>query len=85
MVQQTAAMARPRGHRKTARLTVSLDEQAHATLSTLAKHQDVSVAWMVRRAVSQFIEQQARVAQPELPLYRTGSGAGLNSIKGAEG
>jgi len=67
-------MARPRENRKTVRLTVSLNEQAHATLSVLAKRQDVSVAWIVRRAVSEFIEHQEHPAQPELPLRRTGSG-----------
>lgn len=65
-------MPRPRGNRKTARLTVSLDEQAHATLSIFAKRQDVSVAWMVRRAATDFIEQQGKLAQPELPLGRAG-------------
>lgn len=63
-------MARPRENRKTARLTVTLDDQAHATLAMLARRQEVSVAWMIRRAVREFIERQAAPAQPELPLRR---------------
>jgi hypothetical protein len=51
-------MTSPRGYRKTARLTVSLDKQAHAKLSVLAKRQDVSIAWTLRRGVSEFIERQ---------------------------
>lgn len=84
-MQQTAPMPRPRGNRKTARLTVSLDEQAHATLSVLAKQQDVSVAWMMRRAVSEFIERQEPLAQPELPLRRQRSDARSKELgSGAE-
>lgn len=71
-MQQTASMARPRGNRRVARLTVTLDEQAHTTLSALAQHQDVSVAWVVRRAVAEFIERHGTSAQPELPLRHTG-------------
>ncbi len=66
-------MARPRENRKTARLTVTLDDQAHTALATLARRQDVSVAWMIRRAVREFIERQATPAQPDLPLIRSES------------
>jgi predicted transcriptional regulator len=69
-------MARPRGNRKTTRLTVSLDEHAHTALSAFAKRQDVSVAWMVRRAVSEFIDRQERPVQSELPLRRASIAAG---------
>lgn len=84
MVQQTAPMPRPRENRRTARLTVSLDERIHATLTALARRQDVSVAWLMRRAVSEFIERQEPQAQPELPLRRRGSGAAPFLFKGGE-
>ena len=48
-------MARPRGNRKTARLTVSLNEQDYGVLREIAQEQDVSVAWVVRRAVSELV------------------------------
>lgn len=66
-------MPRPRGNRKTARLTVSLDEQAHTTLAAFAAQQDVSIAWMIRRAVLEFIERRERLDQHELPLRRHGT------------
>jgi hypothetical protein len=62
-------MGRPPGHRKEARLSVSLDERDYTELCTLARHNDVSVAWMVRQAVQALIRQQRDIeSHPELPL-----------------
>ncbi len=62
-------MARPRGNRKTARLSVSLDAQDYGVLCEIARSQDVSVAWVVRRAVSELVRShQTGSDQPELPL-----------------
>lgn len=62
-------MARPRGIRKTARLSVSLEARDYAVLAEIARKEDVSVAWVVRRAVSEFIRShQEEAAEPELPL-----------------
>ena len=62
-------MARPRGNRKTARLSVSLDAQDYAVLAEIARKEDVSVAWVVRRAVSEIVRShQEGAAEPELPL-----------------
>lgn len=62
-------MARPRGNRKTARLSVSLDARDYAVLSEIARKDDVSVAWVVRRAISDLVRaHQARNLEPELPL-----------------
>ena len=44
-------MARPRGRTKPARLTVNLDRPTYASLVELAKREDVSVSWVVRRAI----------------------------------
>ena len=64
-------MARPRGKRKEARLSVSLDEGDYAILCILARRRDVSVAWMVRQAVAGLIEQERQQDEnPELPLIR---------------
>ncbi len=64
-------MARPRGNRKTARLSVSLDAVDYALLCEIARKEDVSVAWVVRRAVSELIRSHlAANEQPELPLAR---------------
>ena len=62
-------MARPLGNRKTARLSVSLEAQDYAILAEIARREDVSVAWVVRRAVSGLIQShQEGAIEPELPL-----------------
>lgn len=64
-------MARPRGNRKEARLSVSLDDRDYAELCALARRNDVSVAWMVRQAIHGLIQQEQDKAQnQELPLLR---------------
>lgn len=61
-------MARPRGNRKTARLSISLDARDYAILTEIARKEDVSVAWVVRRAVSEIVRShQEGAAEPELP------------------
>ena len=62
-------MARPRGNRKTARLSISLDAGDHTVLTEIARKEDVSVAWVVRRAVSDIVRSYREgTAEPELPL-----------------
>lgn len=48
-------MPRPKGNRKTARLSVSLNEDIYSELCLLAKDKDVSVAWLVRKAIDELI------------------------------
>ena len=62
-------MARPRGNRKTARLSISLDAGDYAVLTEIARKEDVSVAWVVRRAVGEIVRShQEGATEPELPL-----------------
>ena len=62
-------MARPRGNRKTARLSVSLDARDYAILAEIARKEDASVAWVVRRAVRKIVwSHKEGVTEPELPL-----------------
>ena len=62
-------MARPCGNRKTARLSISLDARDYAILTEIARKEDVSVAWVVRRAVSEIVRfHQEGAAEPELPF-----------------
>lgn len=62
-------MARPRGNRKTARLSISLDARDYAVLTEIARKEDASVAWVVRRAVSEIVRSHTEGAdEPELPL-----------------
>lgn len=64
-------MARPRGQRKEARLSVSFDASDYAQLRALAARRDVSVAWLIRHAVHELIgRDRAATENPELPLVR---------------
>lgn len=47
--------------RKTTRLTVSLEEQDYDALASLAVARDVSLSWLIRQAVRQFIERPQSV------------------------
>ncbi len=47
--------------RKSTRLTVSLEEQDHDALAELAVARDVSLSWLIRQAVRQFIERAKSV------------------------
>lgn len=67
-------MPRPKGRKPAIRFTVSLDPHDHAELSRLADSHDLSVAWMVRKAVSEFVERNRPSEQSELPLSRSGQG-----------
>jgi len=42
---------------KSTRLTVSLEEQDYDTLTEIALVRDVSLSWVIRQAVRQFIEK----------------------------
>lgn len=67
-------MPRPRGKRAPIRLSVSLDEASHAKLSRLADRYDVSLAWIIRKAIAEFIDRQEENDQAELPLRRSREG-----------
>ncbi len=73
-------MPRPRGNRKEARLSVSLDAREYAALCELAARRDVSAAWLARQAIHTLLEREQDTARnPELPLLRratTQSGLG---------
>jgi len=65
-------MARPRGRQKTIRLTVNLDEQVYGSLIAIAEKQDAPMAWVLRRAVMNFIEHQDTAnEESRLPLVRS--------------
>ena len=59
-------MARPKSNRRSVRLSVTLDEDDHKVVREMAEAMDLSTAWVVRRAVSEFIERHGR--EEGLPL-----------------
>lgn len=65
-------MARPCLNKKIVRTSVSLDEQMFAEVSRLAAQNDVSVAWLVRKAVAKLLERRRDEMEPQLPLIITG-------------
>lgn len=61
-------MARPRQNRKTVRTSVSLDEQMYADVFALANENDVSVAWLIRKAIAELLERRKDEFAPQLSL-----------------
>lgn len=49
------------------RFSVALDEHEYAELAAMAERHRVSMAWLVRHAVAEFLDDY-RVDDPQLPL-----------------
>ncbi len=56
-------MARPRQNKQTARLSVSFDKEVHERVAALADAHDVSAAWIIRKAISAYLEDYSHSAQ----------------------
>lgn len=62
-------MGRPKGRRKTARVTVNLDQHDYAALFDLANRNDVPVAQLARKAVVEYLKgEEASAKQRNLAL-----------------
>lgn len=61
-------MARPRLNRKIVRTSVTLDERMFSEVARLASQNDVSVAWLVRKAVAELLERRSQNLESHLPL-----------------
>ncbi|MGZ8212899.1 MAG: ribbon-helix-helix protein, CopG family [Methylosarcina sp.] len=61
MVQQMRPLAE-----KTARLSVSLKNSDYEALQLIAEKNDVSIAWLVRKAIERFIE-----SNPQADLFKS--------------
>ncbi len=68
-------MPRPRGKKETVRFSVGVDPATYAELSIIASENDTTVAWVVRRALGEFVSKSREQRQGELPLLGT-TGAG---------
>lgn len=73
-------MPRPKGRKPTIRLSISVDRADHAELARLAAEHDLSLAWIVRRAITDFVEKNRAGPQGELPLPRGQSAAERRAI-----
>ena len=61
-------MARPKGRSLPVRTSVSLDAASYADLCAISHHHGVSAAWVLRRALGEFVERNRDEKQAELPL-----------------
>ena len=53
--------------KKSTRITISLGDKEHQDLCELSEQSDVSVSWIVRQAVSEFLSRHGE-GQSQLPL-----------------
>lgn len=58
-------MGRPKAEKQPARLTVTLDEQDYSAVCSLAAQNDVSAAWVIRRAVQQYLHLSTAHPRPD--------------------
>ena len=57
-------MARPKTDKHPARLTVTLDEEDYKEVCAQAERNDVSAAWVIRRAVQTYLGRSQGSALP---------------------
>lgn len=65
-------MARPKSDKNVVRLSVSLNKEDHVELTKLAEELDLSAAWVIRRAISDFIARHGNQPDDVLPVKRNG-------------
>ena len=58
---------------------MSLDQADYAALNAMASKSDVSLSWVIRQAVHQFVQEYG--AQPDLPLTLAEQ-TGRNEVSG---
>ena len=61
-------MPRPKGKKLEVRLSVSLETGDHVELLRLAEQHRLSISWMVRKAIAEFVDRYRDSDQAELPL-----------------
>lgn len=77
-------MGKTKGQKNGVRLSVTLDESEHEELSRLSASLDFSAAWMIRRAVSEFIARYRGSPENSLPL-KTSEGPQTDGRKRSAG
>jgi len=61
-------LPRPKSKKRSVRLSVALDEAEYEELTRLGAELDLSAAWLIRRAVSEFVARHRDGIAPDLPL-----------------
>jgi predicted transcriptional regulator len=57
-------MSRPKTSKQATRLTVTLDTEDYARICVLANQNDVSAAWVIRRAIENYLERPTAASAP---------------------
>ncbi len=78
-------MPRTKSKKNSVRLSVTLDEKEYAELSRIGAELDLSAAWMIRRAVSEFVARNRDNVASDLPLQRPEPEAGRTRKAGSSG
>ena len=65
------SVGRPKTNRKITRISVSLDDRDYRALRKIAVANDVSAAWLVRRAIANLLE--ANTSGQNTPLKKVGN------------
>ena len=60
-------MPKSKSKKHNVRLSATLDEDEYAELTRLGAELDLSAAWMIRRAVSEFVARHNEGIAPDLP------------------
>ena len=50
------------------RLTISVTPRDYGRLAHVAKENDASVSWVIRRAINEYLARTPEIEEPELPL-----------------
>jgi predicted transcriptional regulator len=67
-------MGRPKTTRQATRLTITLNAEDYAKICNLANQNDVSAAWIIRRAIDSYLERPQAEAAPAKPAVKRGGG-----------
>lgn len=63
--------------KKGTRITASLPDRDHTELLAMAEHNDVSLSWLARQAITEFLGRY-RDASVQLPLHLTATRKAAN-------
>ena len=65
-------MAHPKTDKHATRLTVTLDTERYAKICNLANENDVSAAWIIRRAIDSYLDRPQASPESTAALKRGG-------------
>lgn len=73
-------MGRPRQYKQTSRLSVSFEKSDYDRVTALAEAHDVSTAWIIRKAVRDYLDGDGHSAVP-IRSHRDSEGTGPDRVE----